>query len=122
LLKAIENPYTTMLGHPTGRLLLGREGYPVDLHRVIRACAEYGVMIELNANPYRLDLDWRYCKYAAEQGVLISINPDAHRISGLDDLQYGLAVGRKGWLTRANVFNAMTLEEVKVYLEKRKVR
>lgn len=122
LLKAIENPYTTMLGHPTGRLLLGREGYPVDLHRVIRACAEHQVVIELNANPYRLDLDWRYCKYAVEQGVLISINPDAHRISGLDDLHYGLAVGRKGWLTKENVLNAMSLDEVKAYLEKRKVR
>lgn len=122
LVKAIANPYTTMLGHPTGRLLLGREGYPVDVHRIIRACAEHGVVIELNANPYRLDLDWRYCKYAIEQGVLISINPDAHRISGLDDLRYGLAVGRKGWLTKANVFNAMSLEDVTAFLEKRKVK
>lgn len=122
LLKAIENPYTTMLGHPTGRLLLGRDGYPVDIYRVIRACAEHGVVIELNANPYRLDLDWRYCQYAVGQGVLISINPDAHRVSGLDDLTYGIAAGRKGWLTKANVFNAMPLEEVKAYLEMRRRR
>ncbi|AZR74833.1 histidinol-phosphatase [Anoxybacter fermentans] len=122
LLKAIENPYTTMLGHLTGRLLLSREGYPVDIYRVIRACAEHQVIIELNANPYRLDLDWRYCKYAIEEGVLISINPDAHRISGLDDLNYGIAIGRKGWLTKENVFNALSIEEVKAYLKRRKER
>lgn len=122
LLKAIENPHTTMLGHPTGRLLLGRDGYAADIYRVIRACAEHNVIIELNANPHRLDLDWRYCKYAASLGVLISINPDAHRIRGLDDMAYGLAVARKGWLTAQNVFNALTVDEVKAYLQKRKGR
>ncbi len=120
ILRAIENPYTTMLGHPTGRLLLGRVGYPVDLNKIIRACAEHQVIIELNANPHRLDLDWRYCKYAAEQGVLISINPDAHRVTGLDDLEYGLAVARKGWLTKENVFNTKSVEEVKAYLAGRR--
>ncbi len=120
ILRAIENPYTTMLGHPSGRLLLGREGYPLDQYRIIRACKEHNVVIELNANPHRLDLDWRYCKYAAELGVMISINPDAHRIEGLDDLKYGIAVARKGWLTKENVFNALSIEEVKKFLNRRK--
>lgn len=122
LLKAIENPYTTMLGHPTGRLLLGREGYPVDIHRVIKACAEQRVIIELNANPHRLDLDWRYLKYAASLGVLISINPDAHRVTGLDDMDFGIAAARKGWLTAQNVFNALSVDEVQAYLQQRKGR
>src|SRR5690606_13420470 len=82
LLKAIENPYTTILGHPSGRLLLSRSGYPVDYRRVIDACAANGVVIEINANPLRLDLDWRWHQYALEKGVLLTINPDAHRTSG----------------------------------------
>lgn len=120
LVRAIKNPYTTMLGHPTGRLLLGREGYPLDIYRVIRACAEHQVLIELNASPYRLDLDWRYCRYAVEQGAIISINPDAHRLSGLDDLEYGLFVARKGWLTKEDVFNTRSVREIKAYFDKRK--
>lgn len=120
LLQAIKNPYTTMLGHPTGRLLLGREGYPLDIYRVIKACAEHQVLIELNASPHRLDLDWRYCRYAVEHGAIISINPDAHRLSGLDDLKYGLAIARKGWLTKEDVFNTRSLAEIKAYFQDRK--
>ena len=96
LLRAIENPYCTMLGHPTGRLLLRRQGYPIDYKAVIDACAEHQVIIEINANPWRLDLDWRWVRYALDQGVLLSINPDAHHTDGYADMRYGVLMGRKG--------------------------
>ena len=115
LLKAIENPYTTILGHPTGRLLLAREGYPIDHQKIIDACASNGVIIELNANPYRLDLDWRYIPYALNKNVLISINPDAHRTEGYHDMHYGVCVARKGGLTKSSTFNTFSLEEIEKY-------
>lgn len=115
LLKAIENPYTTILGHPTGRLLLAREGYPIDHQKIIDACAANGVIIELNANPYRLDLDWRYIPYALNKNVLISINPDAHRTEGYHDMHYGVCVARKGGLTKSSTFNTFSLEEIEKY-------
>lgn len=120
LIKAIENPYTTILGHPTGRLLLRREGYPIDHQAVIDACAEHGVVIEINANPWRLDLDWRWLPYALEKGVMISINPDAHEKSGYHDMQYGVAVARKGGLTRQMTYNALPLAEIQKKLESRR--
>ena len=95
-LDAIENPYTRILGHPPGRLLLSREGYPIDHKKVIDACAENGGAIELNANPYRLDLDWTWIPYALEKGVLISINPDAHSKEGIHDMHFGVLSARKG--------------------------
>ncbi|MFC0184133.1 PHP domain-containing protein [Pseudarcicella hirudinis] len=95
LIKAIENPYTTILGHPTGRLLLSRAGYPVNHQWMIDACAANGVVIEINASPYRLDLDWRWIQYALEKGVKLSINPDAHEKDGYFDMHYGVAVARK---------------------------
>jgi len=107
LLKAIENPYTRILGHPTGRLLLSRPGYPIDHRAVIDACAEQRVAIELNANPYRLDLDWSWIPYATEKGVSIAINPDAHSQEGIHDIRYGVLSARKGGLTAANCLNAM---------------
>ena len=122
LLKAIENPYTTILGHPTGRLLLAREGYPIDHRAIIDACAEHNVVIEINASPYRLDIDWHWIDYAMQQGVLLSINPDAHDLAGLLDMHYGVAVGRKGGLTKAMTFNALTLEEMGNYLQQRRER
>ncbi len=106
LLAAIRNPYTTVLGHPTGRLLLSRPGYPVDHRRIIDACAEHGVALELNANPYRLDVDWTWIPYAVERGVPISINPDAHSVGGLDDVRYGVLAARKGGLTKTDCWNA----------------
>lgn len=106
LLKAIANPYTTILGHPTGRLLLSRAGYPIDHQRIIDACAEHKVVIELNANPYRLDLDWSWIPYAVKRGVSISINPDAHSMGGIDDIKYGVLAARKGGLTAAGCWNA----------------
>lgn len=105
LLTAVANPHTTILGHPTGRLLLSRAGYPIDHKRVIDACAEHGVAIELNANPYRLDLDWTWIPYAAEKGVKISINPDAHSTGGIDDIRFGVLAARKGGLTAEQCYN-----------------
>ena len=104
LVTAIENPYTTFLGHPTGRLLLKRQGYPINHKKVIDACAENKVIIEINANPWRLDLDWRWIYYALEKEVILSINPDAHEIEGFDDMKYGVNIGRKGGLTKEKTF------------------
>lgn len=122
LIKAIGNPYTTILGHPTGRLLLRREGYPLDHQAIIDACAAYGVVIEINANPWRLDLDWRWIQYALEKGVMLSINPDAHQLEGYADMRYGVIAGRKGGLTRDMTFNALTLPEMEAYLQQRKAK
>ena len=121
LLKAIENPYTTFLGHPTGRLLLRRQGYPIDHKTIIDACAKHQVIIEINANPWRLDLDWRWVNYALEQGVILSINPDAHELDGFEDMKYGVYVGRKGGLTKEMTFNSWSLDDVEAYLKKRKL-
>jgi len=122
LLRAIENPYTTILGHPTGRLLLARAGYPIDYRAVIDACAEHGVIIEINASPYRLDIDWRWVSYAIERGVKLSINPDAHAMAGFHDMHYGVAVARKGGLTKDMTFNALSLTEMSDYLTARRQR
>jgi DNA polymerase (family 10) len=116
LLKAIENPYTTILGHPTGRLLLSREGYPIDHKVIIDACAANNVVVEINASPWRLDLDWRWISYCMEKGVLLSINPDAHSKEGYLDMHYGVAVARKGGLTKDMTFNAFDLGRMEEYL------
>jgi DNA polymerase (family 10) len=118
LITAIENPYTTILGHPTGRLLLSRKGYPIDYRKVIDACAANGVIMELNAHPYRLDIDWRWIPYCMEKGVQISINPDAHKKEGYSDMQYGVNVARKGGLTNDLLFNGKSLNEMVNYLSK----
>jgi DNA polymerase (family 10) len=120
LIKAIENPYTTILGHPTGRLLLARPGYPIDHKKIIDACAANGVIIELNAHPYRLDIDWTWIPYCLEKGVKISINPDAHQKEGYYDMQYGVYSARKGMLDKQNCFNAMSLAEMEKYFVSRK--
>lgn len=120
LLTAINNPYTTFLGHPTGRLLLHREGYPLDHKTVIDACVLNDVIIEVNANPWRLDLDWRWIRYAIDQGAMLSINPDAHEVAGLSDMYYGVCAARKGGLEIKNTFNAMSLGSVEKYLDNRK--
>ncbi|MEY3366966.1 MAG: hypothetical protein RI973_121 [Bacteroidota bacterium] len=116
LLKAIENPYTTILGHPTGRLLLHRAGYPVDMHRIIDACAANGVAIELNANPYRLDLDWQWISLAQRKGVMIAINPDAHSCSGIEDIRYGVFSARKGGLAAANCLTALKQSDFELFI------
>lgn len=120
LIKAIENPYTTILGHPTGRLLLSRGGYPIDYKKVIDACALNGVVIEVNANPLRLDLDWRWHQYALEKGVLLSINPDAHRNEGFLDMHYGIYVARKGGLTKEMCLNCFDLDHISSFFSSRK--
>ncbi|MBE7179127.1 MAG: DNA polymerase/3'-5' exonuclease PolX, partial [Mucilaginibacter polytrichastri] len=120
LIKAIENPYTTILGHPTGRLLLSRAGYPIDYKKVIDACAANKVVIEINANPLRLDLDWRWHRYALEKGVMLNINPDAHRNEGFHDMRYGTLVARKGGVTAAECLNTKTLEEIRAYFATKK--
>ncbi|WBL43590.1 DNA polymerase/3'-5' exonuclease PolX [Algoriphagus halophytocola] len=119
LITAIENPYTTILGHPTGRLLLRRQGYPIDHKAIIDACAANHVVIEINANPWRLDLDWRWVSYALEQGVMLSINPDAHEMDGYADMKYGVLVGRKGGLTKKMTLNALSVDELGNYFDKR---
>ena len=118
LIRAIENPYTSILGHPTGRLLLRRTGYPIDYRKVIDACAANGVVMELNANPYRLDIDWTWIPYCLERGVMISINPDAHSTEGLLDTKYGVMIARKAGLPANMTLNALPLTEVLKKLKK----
>ena len=120
LLRAIENPYTTVLGHMTGRLLLSRPGYPLDFNRIIDACAANNVVIELNANPNRLDMDWRYIKYALQQNVLISVNPDAHSIKGIDDIRYGIFSAQKALLPKEKNLSSFSLNEFEKFLSDRK--
>jgi DNA polymerase (family 10) len=120
VIKAIRNPYTAILAHPTGRLLLAREPYAIDMMRIIDEASRSGVAIELNAHPYRLDIDWRLCKYAKEKGVKIAINPDSHDEKGLKDTFFGVGIGRKGWLEPGDILNTMNVEEMKAHLEKRK--
>lgn len=120
LIKAIENPYTTILGHPTGRLLLSRNGYPINHQKIIDACAANKVAIEINANPHRLDLDWQWISYAMEKGVYLSINPDAHSIAGLYDIRYGVLAAQKGGLTKEFNLSSFSLIEFEEYLTKLK--
>ncbi|MEM9281005.1 MAG: DNA polymerase/3'-5' exonuclease PolX [Verrucomicrobiota bacterium] len=117
LIKAVSHPAVTMLGHISGRLLLKREPYAIDMAAVIEACAEHETIIELNANPWRLDMDWRWWRHAVERGVKCSINPDAHSVEQLDYLYYGVRLARKGWLTRHDVINTKTLRDVEAFLE-----
>ena len=121
LIRAIEQPSFTILGHPTGRILGGRDGFPVDLHAVLRRMGELNAegelkIVEINASPYRLDMDWRYCRYAKEQGVPISINPDAHSTQGLKDVWFGAQIARKGWLERGDIINCRSGAELEQLL------
>jgi DNA polymerase (family 10) len=118
LLNAIENPYTTILGHMTGRLLLSRKGYPVDHKKIIDACAANNVVIELNAHPRRLDIDWRHIDYALQKNVLISINPDAHTIEGFDDIRYGVLAAQKAMVTKEQNLSSFGLKDFEAYLDK----
>lgn len=116
LLTAVANPFTSILGHPTGRLLLSRSGYPVDHERLLQACAEYKVVIELNAHPRRLDLDWRWIERAQELGVMISINPDAHNIAGLNDIRYGVLVAQKAGLPATGNLSSLSLSDMQHFI------
>jgi DNA polymerase (family X) len=112
IIRALKSRHVTLLGHPTGRLLLSRDAYPVDMVQVIDAAADYGKGIEINAHPMRLDLDWRLCRYARDKGVKIYINPDAHSLDGLRDVYTGIGIARKGWLEAQHVVNAWPVERV----------
>jgi len=116
LMNAIENPYTSVLGHMTGRLLLSRNGYPIDHKKIIEACAANDVVIELNAHPRRLDIDWRWINYALKKNVLISINPDAHSIDGFNDCKYGVLVAQKAGLTKEQNLSSFKLTEFESFL------
>ncbi len=120
IIKAMENPYVTMLGHLTGRLLLTREPYRVDVPAILEAAAATGTIIELNGNPRRLDMDWRWWPLAKEKGVKCAINPDAHSTAGLQDLIFGVGAARKGWLTRRDVINTLPLNEVRAVLRRKR--
>ncbi len=122
ILRAIQSPYVTMLGHLTGRLLLTREAYAVNIPAVIEAAAETGTIIELNANPRRLDMDWRWWKTARDKGVQCAINPDAHSVQGLQNLFFGVAAARKGWLRREDVINCLPLGQIEAVLASKKRR
>jgi len=121
VIRAISNPFVTMLAHPTGRLLLKREGYAIDIPAVIEAAAETGTWIELNAAPKRLDLDWRWWPLAKSKGVRCVINPDAHRVSRLQDLWFGIGAARKGWLTKEDVTNCLPLVKIQSALKAKRV-
>jgi DNA polymerase (family 10) len=122
IVRAVENPYTTILGHVTGRQLLRRPGYEVDMERILRACARWGVAIEINAHPWRLDIDWRWCRRALELGCLFSINPDAHSTDEIDNMQWGVLMARKGGIPRERVLNALSLAQFRAHLAARKTR
>ena len=118
LMTAIENPYTTILGHMTGRLLLSRKGYPIDHKKIIDACAANNVVIELNAHPSRLDMDWRHIDYALQKNVLISIDPDAHSLNGFNDIRYGVLIAQKAMVTKANNLSSFSLPEMEAFLQR----
>jgi DNA polymerase (family 10) len=115
MLQAIANPHVDIIGHPTGRILLGREGYKLDMEAVIDAAARHGVCIEINAHPSRLDIDWHLVRKARDKGIKIPINPDAHVLAGIDDMRYGIGVARKGWLRAEDVLNTLEFEALQTY-------
>jgi len=120
MLRAISNPYVDIIGHPTGRILLEREGYSLDIEAVIDAAAEHGVCIEINAHPSRLDLDWRYLRRARDKGIKIPVNPDAHSMDGLDVMRYGINIARKGWLRPGDVLNTLSTEAILAFFQGRR--
>lgn len=120
VLKALDDPHVTILGHPTGRLLLTREPYAIDMNAVLEKAAHCGVAVELNADPHRLDLDWRLCRTAREHGTLIEIGPDAHSVDGLENIHLGIGMARKGWLSAGDVLNARSADDVVAFAQTRK--
>ena len=120
MLRAIANPNVDIIGHPTGRILLGRVGYTLDMEAVIDAAVEHGVCIEINAHPSRLDMDWRLVKRARDRGMKIPIDPDAHILAGLDVIRYGIGVARKGWLSASDVLNTMETEALLAFFKRKR--
>jgi DNA polymerase (family 10) len=119
-IKAVENRHTTVLGHVTGRQLKRRPGYEVDMEAVLQACAKHDVAVEINAHPWRLDLDWRWCERALELGCMLSINPDAHSTEEIDNIQWGVLMARKGAVPKDRVLNALSLARFRAHLRARK--
>ncbi|MBC7563674.1 MAG: DNA polymerase/3'-5' exonuclease PolX [Gemmatimonadaceae bacterium] len=120
VLKAMEDPHVTIIGHPTGRLLLTREPYAIDIPRVLQRAAQLGVAVELNADPHRLDLDWRSCRAARAAGVQVELGPDAHSIAGLDHVALGISMARKGWLGAPDVLNTRSADDVLAFARRRR--
>jgi DNA polymerase (family 10) len=120
ILRAVWNPRTTILGHMTGRQLLRRPGYELDIEKVLKACADCGVAVEINANPWRLDIDWRWHQTALSLGCMLSVNPDAHSTKELDLTRWGVAMARKGGVPRERVLNCLTLARFQEYLDARR--
>ncbi len=120
VLKAMDDPHVTIIGHPTGRLLLTREPYAIDLQTILERAAQIGVAVELNADPHRLDLEWRWCRVARELGVQIELGPDAHSIAGLDNVALGVSMAQKGWLGARNVLNTRTADDVLAFARARR--
>jgi DNA polymerase (family 10) len=118
ILKAMDHPAATMLGHPSGRLLLSRDPYEADMEQILAKAAERGTVLEINANPHRLDLDWRWIKRAKEIGVKLMINPDAHSIETISHTQYGLAIARKGWCEKEDILNCLGTEDMTAFLNR----
>jgi DNA polymerase (family 10) len=122
IIRAVANPYTTVLGHMTGRQLLRRPGYEIDIEKVLAACAEHGVAVEINANPWRLDLDWRWHETALRLGCMMSINPDAHSTREIDPTHWGIEIARKGGVPKERVLNCLNKDEFAEYLKERRTR
>ncbi len=122
MIRAISNPYVDIIGHPTGRILLGRAGYSLDMEAVIEAAAEHSVSIEINAHPSRLDLDWRLVHRARDKGIKLPIDPDAHALAGLDDMSYGIGIARKGWLRASDVLNTLETDALLAFFHKRRTK
>jgi len=118
--KALDDPHVTILGHPTGRLLLTREPYAIDMDAVFAHAGARGVAVELNADPHRLDLDWRLCRSARAHGALVAIGPDAHSVEGLDNIALGVGMARKGWLAGSDVLNARELPALRAFVARRR--
>ena len=122
VIRAVASPYTTILGHMTGRQLLRRPGYDIDIEKVLAACAEHGVAVEINANQWRLDLDWRWHERALQLGCLMSINPDAHTTREIDFIHWGVEMARKGGVPRERVLNCLDQNEFREHVERRRAR
>jgi DNA polymerase (family 10) len=120
VLRALDDPHVTILGHPTGRLLLSREGYALDMPAVLAKAGERRVSVEINADPHRLDLDWRNCQLAKSVGCSFEIGPDAHSTNGLANMAFGVGIARKGWLEATDVINAKSAREIAEYFQKRR--
>ncbi|HEY7861487.1 MAG TPA: PHP domain-containing protein, partial [Gemmatimonadaceae bacterium] len=120
VLRALDDPHVTVLGHPTGRLLLSREGYALDMPAVLEKAGERGVSVEINADPHRLDLDWRHCQLAKSVGCTFEIGPDAHSTGGLANMEFGVGIARKGWLEAGDVINAKSAADIAAYFQRRR--